>query len=67
LTVSKSVLEKMRRVVGENRIIRNEAALLSYECDGQTFFRNTPDVVVSPLSSEEVAQIVKICIGNDIP
>lgn len=38
-----------------------------YECDGQTFFKSAPDVVVLPASTEEVTKIVKICNRHRVP
>ena len=54
------VAARMAAVVGERHCIRNPAQLRTYECDGLTSFRVTPELVVLPGSTEEVAEIVRI-------
>lgn len=41
--------------------------MVVYECDGFTIEKNVPDAVVFPLSTVEVAKVVKICNRHDAP
>lgn len=54
-------------VVGPNRILCMKNEVLVYECDGQTLFKNPPDLVVFPTSTEEVSKIVRICRRQGVP
>lgn len=65
--IDKKVLDELENVVGPDRIIYDKCELLTYECDAQTFFKKPPDVVVFPISTEEVSKIVNICIKYKIP
>jgi glycolate oxidase len=38
-----------------------------YECDGFTIEKNSPDVVVFPRNTEDVANIVKVCNDAGVP
>jgi glycolate oxidase len=48
-------------------MLYGQSELMVYECDGQTFFKSAPDVVVFPTSPEEVSKIVNICNRHRIP
>jgi glycolate oxidase subunit GlcD len=37
-----------------------------YECDGSTAFKSTPDAVVLPRSTEDVAAVVRLCAEHDV-
>jgi glycolate oxidase len=54
-------------IVGVKNVIRRKEELLVYECDGLTSYRNRPELVVLPRSTEEVAAIVKHCAAEGIP
>ncbi|MGH9388729.1 MAG: FAD-binding protein, partial [Vicinamibacteria bacterium] len=41
--------------------------VLVYECDGSTAFKATPDAVVLPRSTEEVAAVVRLCDQRGVP
>lgn len=41
--------------------------LLVYECDGYVVEKKTPDVVLFPTSTQQVADIVKLCNEYDVP
>jgi len=41
--------------------------LITYECDGLTSYRQRPAVVVLPRTTEQVADVVKICDRATIP
>jgi FAD/FMN-containing dehydrogenases len=47
--------------------VQRREELIVYECDGLASYRQRPAVVVLPRTTEEVAQLVKICDRNSIP
>jgi glycolate oxidase len=54
-----STIDRLRELVGEDGVVANERALSTYECDGYTLEKSTPDVVVLPHSTEEMVAVVK--------
>lgn len=61
-----SVVPGLRRLLGTERVLSAAADLMVYECDGFVIEKNSPDVVVFPESTSEVAEIVKICLDADV-
>ena len=55
------ILDELRMTVGEEHLLDSKKDLQVYECDALTIFKNQPDAVVLPASTEEVAGIVKLC------
>ena len=62
-----TVIDRMRSIVGADGVLTTRADLAVYECDGFTVEKNKPDVVVFPITTEQVVQIVKVCNELDIP
>ena len=60
-------LEALRGVVGHGGLIVERDQLRTYECDGLTNFRVTPEAVVLPCSATEVQGVVRICARERIP
>ncbi len=65
--MDKTILGKLREVVGPTGMITNDSELLVYECDGFTIERNKPEVVVFPNDTDQVSRIVKICHEAKVP
>ncbi len=61
------IVKQFEAVVGKNGVVQRREELLTYECDGLTSYRKRPAVVVLPRTTEQVAEIVKICDRNQIP
>src|SRR5262249_39399151 len=61
------LIAALRGIVGPAGILTSTSDLLVYECDGYTIEKNRPDVVVFPTTTEEVAQIVRLCNTFDVP
>ena len=61
------ILEEIRGVVGNGGLIAERDQLRTYECDGLTNFRVTPEAVVLPCSATEVQGVVRICARERIP
>ena len=62
-----TIIERMRAIVGAEGVLTTRADLAVYECDGFTVEKNKPDVVVFPVTTEQVVQIVKVCNELDVP
>ena len=77
--IDRPILDALRDAVNEGNpdpegnqdrlsgLITETNQLQTYECDGLTNFRTTPDAVVLPRSAEQVQAIVRICARHRIP
>jgi glycolate oxidase len=63
----KPIVKQFEAVVGKNGVVQRREELITYECDGLTSYRQRPAVVVLPRTTEQVAEVVKICDRNNIP
>ena len=55
------ILDELRMTVGEEHLLDSKKDLQAYDCDALTIFKNEPDAVVLPATTEEVAGVVKLC------
>ena len=60
-------VDGLRSIVGTGNLLSARSDLLVYECDGFVMEKNSPDVVVFPETTEQVAEIVKFCNRHDLP
>ncbi|MFC0861294.1 FAD-linked oxidase C-terminal domain-containing protein [Sphaerimonospora cavernae] len=58
---------RLREVFPADALITDPVRLRTYECDGLTYHRATPGVVVLPESAEQVAAVVKLCDEHGVP
>ncbi len=61
------VIKEFEAVLGKKGVVQRREELITYECDGLTSYRQRPEVAVLPRTTEQVAQIVKICDRYSIP
>jgi len=61
------VANELRRLLGDENVLAAHSDLLVYECDGFVIEKNCPDVVVFPRTTEDVAQVVRLCNAHDVP
>jgi glycolate oxidase len=61
------IVKAFEAIVGKQYVTRKREELLVYECDGLTSYRQRPEVVVLPRSTEEVAAIVRVCDRYQVP
>jgi glycolate oxidase len=61
------IIKQLEQVLGKDGVIKRKDELLTYECDGLPQYRQRPALVTLPQTTEQVAEIVKICHQNDIP
>ena len=62
-----TLVDGLRDLLGAERVLSTRSDLTVYECDGFVIEKNSPDVVVFPENTQEVADIVKLCNENDVP
>ena len=65
--VNLEIVEALRSIVGTQNLLTSASERLVYECDGFMVEKNSPDVVVFPTSTDQVAQIVIACNEADVP
>src|SRR5712691_2504131 len=62
-----AVFDQLRQIVGPSALLTEPEQLRTYECDGLTSYRVTPAAVVLPISTEQVAAVVKLCNRQQVP
>jgi glycolate oxidase len=62
-----SLAADLARILGENAVLHEDAALRAYDCDAYTVDRSKPQAVVLPSSTDEVAKIVRYCVEAGVP
>ncbi|QOV21918.1 glycolate oxidase subunit GlcD [Anabaenopsis elenkinii] len=63
----KAIIKAFETVVGKNGVVQRREELITYECDGLTSYRERPALVLLPRTTEQIAQIVKICNQYSLP
>ncbi len=63
----KPIIKEFEKVLGKNGVVQRREELITYECDGLSSYRQRPDVAVLPRTTEQVAEVVKICNKYSIP
>lgn len=61
------LIDGLRGIVGAENLLAARADLLVYECDGFVVEKNSPDVVVFPRTTEQIAAIVRLCQEHEVP
>ena len=67
LTMTAGLADRLRAIVGAEGVIREPGALLVYESDGLTAYRERPCAVVAPRSTAEVAAVLRELAAADMP
>jgi glycolate oxidase len=62
-----TLIRSLARLVGSEFVVSDPVALKVYETDGLTIYKATPDLVVLPKNTEEVAEVVRLCARERIP
>jgi glycolate oxidase len=63
----KPIIKEFEAIVGKNGVVQRREELITYECDGLTSYRQRPALVVLPRTTEQVAEILKICDRSSLP
>src|SRR5436190_23084809 len=61
------LIDRLRCAIGAENVLAARSDLIVYECDGFTIEKNSPDVVVFPRDTADVAEVVKICNAMGVP
>jgi len=61
------IISQLRKIVGKDAVLTSKEDLNAYSYDGTTTWTHMPDVVVLPMTTEEVSQILKLADENKIP
>lgn len=65
--VTPRLVSEIAAVVGADNVLHSREEALVYECDGYVVEKSVPDVVVFPTSTEQVADVVRLCNRHDVP
>ncbi|HEX8502773.1 MAG TPA: FAD-linked oxidase C-terminal domain-containing protein [Pyrinomonadaceae bacterium] len=61
-----TLVKNLRSLLGPGQVISEPEELLVYECDGLTHYRHRPRAVVFPVSTEEVAAVMRLLSGAGV-
>src|SRR5262249_19020318 len=67
VSISPQLMAALEQVVGAENLIAGQDELLVYECDAYTLEKHLPHVVVLPHTTDEVAQIARLCAEHQVP
>ncbi|GAA3705595.1 FAD-linked oxidase C-terminal domain-containing protein [Nonomuraea antimicrobica] len=62
-----TLVAALRTLLPHDSVITDPVRLRTYECDGLTYHRATPGVVVLPGTAEQVARVVRLCNDFGVP
>jgi glycolate oxidase len=57
----------LQRLLGVDSVLSHHAELVVYECDGYVIEKNCPDIAVFPRTTQEVAEVVRLCNRYGVP
>jgi len=60
------IIEELRRIVPGDGVIAEREALRAYECDGLTAYRQLPLIVVLPVTTEQISQLLRYCKSQQV-
>lgn len=67
MSLSSSVLDKLREIVGAQGLLTAPVDLAAYSFDGTTGQLGLPEAVVFPTTAEQVSQVLKLATDWGIP
>src|SRR5262245_7188965 len=67
IPLTATLVDRLRAIVGPDALLTSPSELFVYECDAYTVEKSRPDVVVFPISTEQIVRIVQLCNDLDIP
>lgn len=65
--IAPDLIARLRATLGVENVLSAQCDLMVFECDGFTIEKNSPDVVVFPHTTEQVAAVVKLCNEYGVP
>ncbi len=61
------LIRELAKTVGRDYVISDPCELKVYEADGLTIYKATPELVVLPDTTEQVAAVVRLCNAERVP
>lgn len=65
--VEPGIVTEFRRICGDDAVLAGRQQTLVYDCDAFVIQKEYPDVVVLPRSTEQAAEVVRLCAKHSIP
>src|SRR5215813_6272900 len=62
-----AIIEALQHLVGTANVLTKPEEKLVYECDGLTMFKATPEVVVFPTSTPQLAEVIRLANDAQLP
>src|SRR5687767_13204451 len=62
-----ALIDRLRSICGDEHVLTGPEQLRTYESDGLLQYRATPQAVVLPASTEEIAAVVRACFEAEVP
>lgn len=53
--------------MGRSHVLRKPEELMTYECDGCVLVKHPPQLVVNPANTQQVADVVSVCLDFNVP
>lgn len=66
-TIDPALLKQFIAIVGKDGVVSHPHELVVYECDAYTIEKNSPSIVVLPRTTQETADVVKLCAEHKLP
>lgn len=66
-TESAGIVAELRKILGSDGVVTDEAELMVYECDAIAMHKARPMAVLFPRTTEEISRAVKLLHDNRIP
>lgn len=58
---------RFRTILPADAVVAAASELITYECDGFTLEKSSPEIVVFPANTDEVARVVRLCNELGLP
>jgi glycolate oxidase len=65
--MTENIIDSLKNIVGKTNIIVDKEALENYTHDETPLYSSMPEVVVKPMSTQQVSEIMKMANANMIP
>ena len=67
MSLSRSILGKLRKIVGDKGVLTSPVELAAYSFDGTTDCHGLPEAVVFPAETDQVSAILRLANDDEIP
>jgi glycolate oxidase len=67
MMIAPELIESLKEIAGSNNVLLKKEDLLAYSYDATTHWTHMPDVVVFPITTDQVSKILRLANDNKIP